>query len=1219
MSPSRLSPPGLFALALVVFGCTLPEPEPLPPPGTPDAQSTSVRSTAPIDGIPADGEASADIEIVVRDADGEPLERRGVFLSTDAAGVRFEQPAATDSTGFARGRVRSTTAGRVSVRVSIAMPQGTPAIERTVDVRFFAGPVVQLVVEHELADVQAGAVLAALRVRAVDAHGNSTRHGTEASVALAGDATGLSGTLTQALVDGEATFDDLRIEAAGTHQVVVRAGEMEARTGLFRVTGGEPARLQWLVPPRRTAAGDVLLPAPAVALVDAFGNPAAVDGVPVSLEAEAQDVTLVGPTSAVTQAGVATFTGVSISKTGAHRLVATTEGLEPATTATFDVVPGRLDRRFSTLTITPAEAIADGLNVVSIAGLALDSHGNPAAQANWTLQATQGGCVFVPEGGRTNASGAFSATMTCTRAGPTLISALIGSDRIDAPVILKAGTPAAARSTLTAQPASAVANGQASIVLSAQVRDAQGNAAAGLPVRLELDGAAQTVGSAPPTTDADGRWQVSLRSTVAGQVRASLYAGTTRLDRTVTFVPGSVQRVELEDVPAVAIASRPLPTSPTVRAYDAFDNLVTVDGTAQLTTHDPNALDAIGGTTSLSLVTGEARFDSITLSRRGAFPLHANVTGYGPTVDRTVYVAPAGWFTGNGTLGGVPLALTASQSNGYSLLLTDRGLFRTDDAGDSWRAVEAMLPSDRPLRALIADVYVEDTFHLLAADRIHTSYDAGRTWSPGATVPRASGLHHFASGDGLWFVPTATGLKRSIDGATFTTVLAGDVSAFVAGLRCFAVIGGALHVSEDDGETWDEAALPQVSGRTPVVTGLTRAPHEPGRVWLATDAGVLQPAGDGWTLALATPGDAAREVAFTGPGRSVALARVGAKLWRSDDGGLEWEQVTVPAGFATATLAVEATGSGRVYGFADGLFESADAGRTWTRRYAGPSTTRSIAFGAHPATALATDAEGLVWLTSDAGEHWTRLGLSNTATNTVVVASPSDPDVIYAGPIATGPSSFAMLRFNNADQTFRTLSTSAALRPLAVEPGSTQTLVAVDPNGRLWRSNDGAASFQQLGTDLPATPRAVVFTSTGLVAVTASGLFELGSRGVWQQIPGVAQPTALLADGDRWLALGDNGRSVRRSVDGGFTWADDMAGLPLATDPAARVLSLVRSGETSFVLVSGHGVFRRGAGGWTLAAAGQAASAATGLAAHATGPGLAAFSSEGVLFSYERP
>ena len=217
-----------------------------------------------------------------------------------------------------------------------------------------------------------GATLPALRVEAHDAsaaiascfHGNVT-------VSLAANPAGvtLSGTTTVAAVGGVATFSDLRIDKVGSYALtVVAQGVGAATSASFSVTAGAATKLSFVVQPSTALLAAGITPAVAVAATDPGGNtdPSFAANVTVAIGTDPSNGALSGTATVAAVAGVATFPGLSIDKTGTgYTLTAGAAGVASATSGAFDIVTTLLAFTMQPGTTVAAAGITPAITVAA--------------------------------------------------------------------------------------------------------------------------------------------------------------------------------------------------------------------------------------------------------------------------------------------------------------------------------------------------------------------------------------------------------------------------------------------------------------------------------------------------------------------------------------------------------------------------------------------------------------------------------------------------------------------------------------------------------------------------------------------------------------------------------------------------------------------------------------------------------------------------------------
>src|SRR5205807_1212863 len=146
----------------------------------------------------------------------------------------------------------------------------------------------------------------------------------------------LSGTTEAKVVDGVATFADLRIDQAGRgYTLRAVTGAASGSSGTFTVAG-PAAQLGFVTqPPGTVEGGTPIVRAVRVAIQDALGTtvPGATQVVTMALAANPPGATLSGTTAVGAVDGVATFNNLSIDRPGTYTLSAAAAGLTGATSS----------------------------------------------------------------------------------------------------------------------------------------------------------------------------------------------------------------------------------------------------------------------------------------------------------------------------------------------------------------------------------------------------------------------------------------------------------------------------------------------------------------------------------------------------------------------------------------------------------------------------------------------------------------------------------------------------------------------------------------------------------------------------------------------------------------------------------------------------------------------------------------------------------------------
>jgi hypothetical protein len=236
----------------------------------------------------------------------------------------------------------------------------------------------------------AASITPSVQVSVEDAQGNvvTTGTGSTAAVTLAigtnpGSGT-LTGTATQTAVAGVATFPGMSINKAGTgYTLSASSGALTAATSsAFNITAGSASQLAFTVQPTNTGAGAAITPSVQVSIEDAGGNlvTTATNSITLAIANNAGAGTLGGTATVTAVAGVATFPGLSINKTGTgYTLKATSGALTAATSGGFNITPGTATQL--AFTVQPTNTAAAASITPSVQVSIEDADGNVVTSA----------------------------------------------------------------------------------------------------------------------------------------------------------------------------------------------------------------------------------------------------------------------------------------------------------------------------------------------------------------------------------------------------------------------------------------------------------------------------------------------------------------------------------------------------------------------------------------------------------------------------------------------------------------------------------------------------------------------------------------------------------------------------------------------------------------------------------------------------------------------
>jgi photosystem II stability/assembly factor-like uncharacterized protein len=480
---------------------------------------------------------------------------------------------------------------------------------------------------------------------------------------------------------------------------------------------------------------------------------------------------------------------------------------------------------------------------------------------------------------------------------------------------------------------------------------------------------------------------------------------------------------------------------------------------------------------------------------------------------------------------------------------TASGLYRSRTGGRAWRLVE-LGPEAPAVQCLaVSPSFAEDGIVLAGTERygLFRSDDAGQSWEPVSAFPEPSvtGLAVSAGAASRSIVAgTAAGVAVSRDGGETWSLEAPELGpilsvVFVDDGTSEAILAGTIDAGvvrrAADRPSWSPANH-GLAGRATVCLAAAAVPAAAaGDALLAVaslDAGVLvsPDGGASWTTGRDGLADLAASSVAIVPASDRAptlLATFGDGLYRSDDTGSSWRRVVLPGaseagpsslsvaggpGLSTSSVRPVLTAGG------SGLHLSVDGGASWRAIPRPDSRAEIVGAAASPdlgrdrtiyvvarAIRLAADGSaepaGLVfWRSTDLGQHWARWLEAPDAT-VLPVAVPGAGD-LEAAVLVGRPGRVARPLRDAREQRrgerrpiwqeARIGAPRAAVTALALSPHvrRDRTVLAAADAG-VYLSRDGGAAFDAWdhGLDVPLiTALTVVPTPGGAVTAYALGL-----------------------------------------------------------------------------------------------------------------------------------
>ena len=358
----------------------------------------------------------------------------------------------------------------------------------------------------------------------------------------------------------------------------------------------------------------------------------------------------------------------------------------------------------------------------------------------------------------------------------------------------------------------------------------------------------------------------------------------------------------------------------------------------------------------------------------------------------------------------------------------------------------------------------------------------------------------------------------------------------------------------------------------------------PDALWSSLEWRNVGPPRGGRSIAVA--GSAARPFEYF-------MGTTGGGLWKSTDGGQNWESVTdgqITSGSIGAVQVCESdpdivymgTGETQLRGNiqqGDGAYKSTDGGETW--EHVGLRETQNIAririhpdncdvawaaaFGKHSAD----NPERGVFKTTDGGETWRKvLYKSDKAGAVDISVDVTNPDVMYAAVweawrrswgMSSGGEDSGLWKSTDGGENWNEITDNVGLADgpigkigVAVSPANPDrvwALIEHEPDGGVWRSDDAGATWERVNEERKLRQRAFYYTRVyadpndeDVMYALNTGLYR--SRDGGETFPGGIQ----VPHGDNhdlWIGPNDSDRMVNGndgganvSFNGGDTWTD---------------------------------------------------------------------------------
>ena len=419
----------------------------------------------------------------------------------------------------------------------------------------------------------------------------------------------LSGTTTVPAVNGVALFSNLIITKAGsgyTLRATTAVPSLTQPSNAFTIAPAATSQLVFTTnPPASTTAGAAMTPAVVVTAEDNFGNttPSYGTGVTLSIANNAGNPpgTLTGGGPVIPSSGVATFSGVSIDKTGnGYTLRASSGALPQVTSTAFNITAGPPTKLAFTVspgttaanaTITPPVQVsaldvnnnlATGFSSNVTVAIGTNPPGNGILSGTKVVAAVAGVASF-----STLSIDKFGLGYTLTSNATGLTGATSAQfDIVNSPISPALSTVVANPTTITAS------NGASQTTITVTARDGANNLVSGASATISVTGTGNTVTPAGAViTNGSGVATWTLSSTAAEGKTVSAVISLISITQTATVTVNS------------GLATTLVPTTqPTNTTAGVAIN--SGSGGVVITAHDQFGNTATGFASQLTMVLG---------------------------------------------------------------------------------------------------------------------------------------------------------------------------------------------------------------------------------------------------------------------------------------------------------------------------------------------------------------------------------------------------------------------------------------------------------------------------------------------------------------------------------------------------------------------------------------------------------------------------------------
>ncbi len=454
-----------------------------------DSHTAKISALTVTSGAVANGTATNQATATVVDANGNPLSGVEVTWSQDGSALLGASPK-TDTDGQTTVTFTDTKAQTVNITATVnnsSLSKPSTFIGDSGSVKVSALTVTSGAVANGTATNQATATV-------VDANGNPLS-GVEVTWSQDGSALLGSSPKTDANGQTTVTFTDTKAQTVNITATVNNSSLSKPST--FIGDSGS-AKVSALTVTSGAVANGTATNQAMATVIDAYGNP--LSGVEVTWS---QDGSALLGTSPKTDANGQTTVAFTDTKAQTVNITATANNSSLSKPSTFIGDSGSV--KISALTVTSG-AVANGTATNQATATVVDANGNPLSGVEVTW--SQDGSAQLGTSPKTDANGQATVTFTDTKAQTVNITATVNNSSLSKPSTFIVDITAAV--VVLNVRSSAVSDGNASVQVTAIVKDKDGNALPNFTLNWSVTDPYSNISSTQSVTDANGNAIVTV-------------------------------------------------------------------------------------------------------------------------------------------------------------------------------------------------------------------------------------------------------------------------------------------------------------------------------------------------------------------------------------------------------------------------------------------------------------------------------------------------------------------------------------------------------------------------------------------------------------------------------------------------------------------------------------------------------------------------------------